>query len=84
MALNLDYAEKEVEMQLLAAQQGWRLLYAYLTQDLENIKPADRPATAIFIHEEQKINCLSVYSWYNNHQRRPYGHSTNSRDERVS
>jgi hypothetical protein len=60
IALNFVYAEKEVEMQLLAAQQGWRLLYAYLTQDLENMNPADRPATALFIHQEEKIVCLSV------------------------
>ncbi|KAL3914459.1 MAG: hypothetical protein SGILL_006094, partial [Bacillariaceae sp.] len=58
IALNFVYAEKEVEMQLLAAQQGWRLLYAYLTQDLENI--TDRPASALFIHQEHKIACLSI------------------------
>jgi hypothetical protein len=60
IALNFVYAEKEVDMQLLAAQQGWRLLYAYLTQDLENVKPADRPASALFIHQEHKIACLSI------------------------
>ena len=60
IALNFIYAEKEVDMQLLAAQQGWRLLYAYLTQDLENSKLADRPASALFIHQEHKIACLSI------------------------
>jgi hypothetical protein len=60
IALNFIYAEKEVEMQLLAAQQGWRLLYAFLTQDLENTNPADRPATALFIHQEKRIVCLSI------------------------
>ena len=60
IALNFVYAQKAVDMQLLAAQQGWRLLYAYLTQDLENIKPADRPASALFIHQEHKIACLSI------------------------
>jgi hypothetical protein len=60
IALNFIYAQKEVDMQLLAAQQGWRLLYAYLSQDLENLKPADRPASALFLHQEHKIACLSI------------------------
>ncbi|KAG7346309.1 FYVE zinc finger domain containing protein [Nitzschia inconspicua] len=60
IALNFIYAEKEVEIQLLAAQQGWRLLYAFMTQDLENIQPSDRPASAFFAHQEQKIICLSI------------------------
>jgi hypothetical protein len=60
IALNFIYAQKEVEMQLLAAQQGWRLLYAYLSQELENLKPTDRPASALFVHEEQRIACLSI------------------------
>lgn len=60
IALNFVYAEKEVEMQLLAAQQGWRLLYAFLTQDLENVQLADRPASALFVHQEQKIVCMSI------------------------
>eukprot|EP00980_Cylindrotheca_fusiformis_P004079 scaffold880_cov132-Cylindrotheca_fusiformis.AAC.75 len=60
IALNFIYATKEVDMQLLAAQQGWRLLYAYLDQctDLEQL--ADRPASAIFLHAEYKIACLAV------------------------
>lgn len=32
LALNFIYASSEVDMQLLAAQQGWRLLYAHLDQ----------------------------------------------------
>lgn len=60
IALHFIYAEKEVEMQLLAAQQGWRLLYASLQQDLESVKPSDMPASAVFIHEEYKILCLSI------------------------
>ena len=60
IALNFIYATKEVEMQLLAAQQGWRLLYAFLHQDIDSFKPSDRPASAIFLHEEHKILCLSI------------------------
>lgn len=62
IALNFIYSEKEVEMQLLAAQQGWRLLYAYLNQEMDTlkVKPADRPASALFVHEEYKIACLSI------------------------
>jgi len=33
IAINFVYAESEVDMQLLAAQQGWRLVYAHLHQD---------------------------------------------------
>jgi len=33
IAINFVYAESEVDMQLLAAQQGWRLVYANLHQD---------------------------------------------------
>ena len=60
IALNFIYATKEVEMQLLAAQQGWRLLYAFLHQDMDSVKPCDRPASAIFLHQEHKILCLSI------------------------
>jgi len=60
IALNFIYATKEVEMQLLAAQQGWRLLYAFLYQDTESLKPCDRPASALFVHQEHKIICLSI------------------------
>jgi hypothetical protein len=56
IALNFIYATKEVDMQLLAAQQDWRLLYAFLDQD----KSVDRPASALFLHEERKIACLSI------------------------
>jgi hypothetical protein len=59
IALNFVYAEKEVDMQLLAAQQGWRLLYAYLNQETEE-KLTDRPASALFIHQEYKVACLAV------------------------
>ena len=60
IALNFIYAAKEVEMQLLAAQQGWRLLYAFLHQDKDSGRPCDRPASAIFLHQDHKIVCLSI------------------------
>jgi hypothetical protein len=62
IALNFIYATKEVDMQLLAAQQGWRLLYAFLEQDKGHEGPAisDRPASAVFVHQELKVACLSV------------------------
>ncbi|GKY98468.1 hypothetical protein MPSEU_000804100 [Mayamaea pseudoterrestris] len=59
MALNFIYATKEVDMQLLAAQQGWRLVYAYMEQESGH-KNAERPASALFVHEEQKIACIAV------------------------
>lgn len=59
MALNFIYAEKEVDMQLLAAQQGWRLVYAYMEQESGH-KDSERPASALFLHEEQKIACIAV------------------------
>jgi hypothetical protein len=61
IALNFVYAEREVDMQLLAAQQGWRLLYAHLQQDCHSEGPvSDRPASALFLHKEQKIACFAV------------------------
>jgi hypothetical protein len=60
IALNFIYASKEVDMQLLAAQQGWRLLYASLDQCKDVEKLTDRPASAIFLHEEFKIACLAI------------------------
>ena len=60
IALNFIYAMKEVEMQLLAAQQGWRLLYAFLHQDKDSSRPCDRPASALFLHQQHKIVCLSI------------------------
>lgn len=60
IAMNFIYSEKEVEMQLLAAQQGWRLLYAFLDQCNDVQKLTDRPASALFLHEESKIVCLAV------------------------
>lgn len=62
IALNFIYATKEVDMQLLAAQQGWRLLYAFLEQDKghEARTISDRPASALFVHHEFKIICLAI------------------------
>jgi hypothetical protein len=62
MALTFIYATKEVDMQLLAAQQGWRLLYASLEQEggRRGCKVSDRPASALFVHEEHKIACVAV------------------------
>jgi hypothetical protein len=59
MALSFIYATKEVDMQLLAAQQGWRLLYAYMDQGLGQ-KDSERPASALFVHEERKIACVAI------------------------
>lgn len=59
LALNFIYATKEVDIQLLAAQQGWKLLYAYLQQETQN-KVTDRPGSAVFVHEKQKVACLSI------------------------
>ena len=56
LALNFIYAEREVDMQLLAAQQGWRLLYSHLKQEAGS----DQPASALFCHEQQKIACLAI------------------------
>ncbi len=62
LALNFIYATSEVDMQLLAAQQGWRLLYAHLKQDdgTWGGQLADKPASALFVHSEQKIACFAV------------------------
>lgn len=61
ISLTFIYVEREVDMQLLAAQQGWRLLYAYLDQtDLVHMKLHDRPASAVFVHEDRKIACLAI------------------------
>ena len=56
ISLNFIYAEREVDMQLLAAQQGWRLLYSHLEQE----PGSDQPASALFCHEQQKIACLAI------------------------
>lgn len=46
-------------MQLLAAQQGWRLVYAHL--DLQDSELGnDLPASALFVHDQHKIACLSI------------------------
>jgi len=73
LALDFIYAECEVDMQLLAAQQGWRLVYASLDQnhhhttdgtegslDMNNENFSDKPASALFAHDEQKIACFSI------------------------
>ncbi len=62
LALNFIYATSEVDMQILAAQQGWRLLYAHLKQDdgTWGGQVADKPASALFIHSEQKIACFAI------------------------
>lgn len=75
LALNFIYLEKEVDMQLLAAQQGWRMVYAYLKSELDggiigtvrsgvlrNSQNSlhDRPSSALFVHEEQKLACISI------------------------
>jgi len=73
LALDFIYAECEVDMQLLAAQQGWRLVYAALDQNhtssgngnegtcLDGTEQTpDKPASALFAHDEHRIACLSV------------------------
>jgi Lipase (class 3)/FYVE zinc finger len=57
LGLNFIYVEKPVDMQLLAAQQGWRLLYGYLEQEVVRV---DRPASALFVNEELKVACIAV------------------------
>ena len=56
MALEFIYVRNEVDIQLLAAQQHWNLLYAHLKQVLAN----DTPASVLFVHKEQKIACFAV------------------------
>jgi hypothetical protein len=57
LGLNFIYVEKPVDMQLLAAQQGWRLLYAFLEQDVAS---TDRPASALFVNDELMVACIAV------------------------
>lgn len=57
LGLNFIYVEKPVDMQLLAAQQGWRLLYAYLEQEVVRV---DRPASALFVSEGLRVACIAV------------------------
>ena len=57
LALYFIYAETEVDMQLLAAQQKWQLLYAHLEK---GTAVADRPASALFVHQEQRVACFAV------------------------
>ena len=57
IALNFIYCANAVDMQLLAAQQNWNLIYANLEQDATL---ADRPASALFVHRTQKIACFAV------------------------
>jgi hypothetical protein len=74
LALEFIYAECEVDMQLLGAQQGWRLVFASLDQNHHHSHSgskegtclegddhfSDRPAAALFAHDERKIACLSI------------------------
>lgn len=62
LALNFIYATKEVDVQLLAAQQGWRLLYAHINQNEGDLHDnvMDKPASALFVHTEMKLVCLAV------------------------
>ena len=57
LALYFVYAENEVDIQLLAGQQNWQLLYANLEKDSV---VADRPASALFVHQAQKIACFAI------------------------
>lgn len=59
LALTFIYATKAVDMQLLAAQQGWKLLYACLDTEKDEVVK-DMPASAIFVHEQQKTACLAI------------------------
>lgn len=56
IALNFVYVERHVDMQLLAAQQGWRILYSHLEQE----PGSDRPGSALFLHEDNQIACFAV------------------------
>lgn len=56
IALNFIYVERHVDMQLLAAQQGWRILYSHLEQE----PGSDRPGSALFLHDEKQIACFAV------------------------
>lgn len=63
VALNFIYAQSEVDMQLLAAQQAWRLIYAHLNHEGESTMAgqiADKPGYALFAHLEHKIACMSI------------------------
>ena len=46
-------------MQLLAAQQGWKLLYACLNTERDGMV-TDMPASAIFVHEQRKTACVAI------------------------
>lgn len=56
LALNFIYCQNCVDIQLLAAQQNWFLVYAHLEQS----SCEDKPASALFVHTQQKIACLAV------------------------
>jgi len=74
LALSFIYATSEVDMQLLAAQQGWRLLYAHIQDHIPGSSDdhaghghgysqdivLDRPASALFVHEDFKIACFAI------------------------
>lgn len=57
VALHFIYCTNAVDIQLLAAQQSWHLIYAHLEQDATL---SDRPASALFVHRDQKIACFAV------------------------
>jgi len=65
LAVSFIYSENEVDMQLLAAQQNWSLLYAQLMQhphqhDSNASVTTDRPAFALFLHNVEKIACFVI------------------------
>jgi hypothetical protein len=61
VAMNFIYAKCEVDMQILAAQQGWRLIYCQLSQlDGAGYNTSEQPGYALFVHSDQKIACLSI------------------------
>jgi len=55
LALHFIYLESPTDIQLLASQQGWTLLYADLHKEKEKI-----PGSAVFVHTGYKIACLTI------------------------
>ena len=64
IALNFIYAEREVDMQLLAAQQGWRLLYAHLDQESRTEGPSCRSTCIGALSSQGTKDCLLCSSGY--------------------
>ena len=58
LALDFVYREDPLEIQLLAAQQGWNLLYAALDQKIKGT--SDQPASCLFAHKKRKVACLVI------------------------